>query len=158
MFFRLDFPWQWAHSSLQLFIQPCICAPGTQYCWMDRGSVEYEVCPTLLHMASTGDQTPDLLILSPTPYPLGHMLSHPIPLMMLLWQHAWSNIHHLNNIAPESHLILVGIPIDGVLIRITAACVCTRAALQASFPFGSQLIVFKHHLLGVPAPATTCIT
>ena len=30
------------------------------------------VCPTLL--ASTGNRTPDILILSPTPYPLGHML------------------------------------------------------------------------------------
>ena len=29
---------------------------------------------TLLHMASTGNRTPDLLILSPTPYPLGHVL------------------------------------------------------------------------------------
>ena len=38
------------------------------------GSVEYEVCQTPLHMASTGNQTPDLLILSPTPYPPGHML------------------------------------------------------------------------------------
>ena len=27
-----------------------------------QGSVEYEVCPTLLHMASTGNQTQDLLI------------------------------------------------------------------------------------------------
>ena len=35
--------------------------------------------PTLLHMASTGNRTPDLLILSPTSYPLGHMLPH--------WQH-----------------------------------------------------------------------
>ena len=31
-------------------------------------------CLTLLHMPSTGNRTPDLLILSPTPYPLGHML------------------------------------------------------------------------------------
>ena len=63
-----------AYGSLQLSIQPWICAPGTHYGWVDRGSVEYEVCPTLLHMASTGNRTPDLLILSPTPYPLGHML------------------------------------------------------------------------------------
>ena len=60
-----------AYGSLQLSIQPWICAPGTHYGWVDRGSVEYEVCPTLLHMASTGNRTPDLLILSPTPYPLG---------------------------------------------------------------------------------------
>ena len=63
-----------AYGSLQLSIQPWICAPGTHYGWMDQGSVEYEVCSTLLHMASTGNRTPDFLILSPTPYPLGHML------------------------------------------------------------------------------------
>ena len=51
-----------------------IYAPGTHYGWVYRGSVEYEVCPTLLHMASLGNQTPDLLVLSPMPYPLGHML------------------------------------------------------------------------------------
>ena len=41
-----------------------------------RGSVEYEVCLTLLHITSTGNRTPDLdfLILSPTPYPLDHVL------------------------------------------------------------------------------------
>ena len=72
--FRFYCPWQWAHSSLQLLIQPWICTPGTHYGWMDRGSVEYEVCQTLLHTASTGNQTPGLLILSPIPYPLGHML------------------------------------------------------------------------------------
>ena len=54
-----------AYGSLQLSIQPWICAPGTHYGWVDRGSMEYEVCPTLLHMASTGNRTPDLLILSP---------------------------------------------------------------------------------------------
>ena len=64
------------YGSLQLSIQPWICAPGTHYGWVDRGSVVYKVCPTLLHMASTGNRTLDLLILSPTPYPLGHMLMH----------------------------------------------------------------------------------
>ena len=73
MFFRLYLPWQREHSSLQLLIQPWICAPGTHYGW-DRGSVEYEVCPTLQHVASTGNRTPDLLILSPMLYPLSHML------------------------------------------------------------------------------------
>ena len=63
-----------AYGSLQLSIQPWICAPGTHYSWVDRGSVEYEVRLTLLHMASTGNRTPDLLILSPMPYPLGHVL------------------------------------------------------------------------------------
>ena len=33
----------------------CTCAPGTHYGWMNRGSVEYEVCLTLLHMANTGN-------------------------------------------------------------------------------------------------------
>ena len=33
-----------------------------------------ESCPTLLHMASSGYQTPDLLTLNPMPYPLGQML------------------------------------------------------------------------------------
>ena len=33
-----------------------------------------EVCQTLLHMASTGNRAPDLLIFSPMPYLLGHML------------------------------------------------------------------------------------
>ena len=47
--------------------------PGTHYCWVGRGSMEWEVCPTLLHMANSGNRAPDLLILSPTPYPLGHM-------------------------------------------------------------------------------------
>ena len=74
MFFKLHLPWQWVHSSLQLLIQSWICAPGTHYSWVDRDSVEYKVCPTLLHMASIGNQTPYLLILNPMPYPLGHIL------------------------------------------------------------------------------------
>ena len=51
-----------------------ICAPGTHYGYVNQGSLEYEVCPTLLHMASTENRTPDLLILSPMPYPFGCML------------------------------------------------------------------------------------
>ena len=36
-----------------------ICAPpGTHYGWEDRGSVEYQVHPTLLLMASTGNPRP----------------------------------------------------------------------------------------------------
>ena len=54
------------YGSLQLLIQPWICAPGTHNCWVDQGSVEYEVFPTLLHTTSTGNWTPDILILSPT--------------------------------------------------------------------------------------------
>ena len=60
--------------SLQLLIQPWICAPSTHYGWVNQGSVEYEVCPTLLHMASTGNRTQDILNLSPThTSPLGHV-------------------------------------------------------------------------------------
>ena len=62
---------------MQLLIQPWICAPGTHYGLVDRSSVEYEVYPTLLHMTRSGNQTPDLLILSQIPYPLGHMLCSP---------------------------------------------------------------------------------
>ena len=82
-----------AYGSLQLLIQPWICAPGTHYGWVDRGSVEYEVCPTLLHMASTGNRTPDLLILSPTPYPLGHVL----PILTI----ATSHLSRIYNLAYE---------------------------------------------------------
>ena len=35
---------------------------------------KYRTCLTLLRIASTGNQTPDVLSLSPRPYPLGHML------------------------------------------------------------------------------------
>ena len=66
----LPFPWQGGcHSSLQLLIQPWICAPGTHYGWVDQGSVEYKVCQHYYTWAS-GNPTPDLLILSPMPYPL----------------------------------------------------------------------------------------
>ena len=42
---------------------------------VNQGSVEDKICLTFLHMASNGNRTPDLLILSPMPYPLGHMIS-----------------------------------------------------------------------------------
>ena len=32
-----------------------ICAPGTHYSYVGRGSVECEVCLTLLHMTSAGN-------------------------------------------------------------------------------------------------------
>ena len=71
----LPFSWQGGRQcNLQLLIQPWSCAPGTLYGWVGRGTVEYEVYLTLLHMPSPGNRTPDLLILSPTPYSLGHML------------------------------------------------------------------------------------
>ena len=69
MFNTLPFPWQGGHQcSLQLLIQPLICAPGTHYGWVDQGCVEYKVFPTLLHIASSGNRTLDLLILSLMPY------------------------------------------------------------------------------------------
>ena len=52
---------------------------GSHYRWVDQGSVEYEACPTLLHVTSTGNRTPNLLILSPMPYPLGHISVTLIP-------------------------------------------------------------------------------
>ena len=59
----LPFSWQGGRQcSLPLLIEPRICAPSTHYGWVDRGSVEYEVCRTLLHMTSTGNRTPDLRI------------------------------------------------------------------------------------------------
>ena len=49
----LPLPWQGGRQcSLQLLIQPWICAPGTHYGWVDQGNVEYEVCLTLLQMAN----------------------------------------------------------------------------------------------------------
>ena len=60
----LPFPWQGGRQcSLQLLIQPWICALGTHYSWVDRCCVEYEACPTCLHRANTGNRTQDLLIL-----------------------------------------------------------------------------------------------
>ena len=61
-----------AYGSLQLLIQPWICAPDTHSSWLDRGSENVKFAP--LHKTSTGNRTPDLLILSPTPYPLSHVL------------------------------------------------------------------------------------
>ena len=59
----LPFPWQGGRQcSLQPFIQPWICARGTQYGWVDRGIVEYEACLTVVWMTSTRNRTPDLLI------------------------------------------------------------------------------------------------
>ena len=46
-----------AIHNFQIFVPP-----GTHYCWVCRGSMEWEVCPTLLHTTSSGNQTPDLLI------------------------------------------------------------------------------------------------
>ena len=53
---------------------PIFVPPGTHHCWVGKGSMEWEVCLTLLHLTSGGNQTPDILILNPTPYPLFHML------------------------------------------------------------------------------------
>ena len=75
----LDFTSLLVHSSLQLLIFGSGHQVPITAGWVNRGIVEYKVCLTLLHMASTGNRTPDLLILSPMPYPLGHTLSQ------LLW-------------------------------------------------------------------------
>ena len=48
--------------------------PGTHHCWVSRDIMGWEVCLTLLHMTNGENGTPDLLILIPTPYPLGHTL------------------------------------------------------------------------------------
>ena len=50
------------------------CKPGSQYDWVSQGSEKYEVSPTLKNMISTGNQTPDLLTLSPEPYALSNVL------------------------------------------------------------------------------------
>ena len=42
--------------------------PGTHYCWVGRGSMEWEVCLTLQQMTSSGNQTSDLLFLSNLKY------------------------------------------------------------------------------------------
>ena len=51
-----------------------VCAPGTQYNWMDCGNVEREVCLTLLHMINAANWTPDFMIYSLMGYLLGDML------------------------------------------------------------------------------------
>ena len=56
---------------MQLTILQFFILPGIHHCWVGRGSMEWEVCPT--HMTSSGNQSPDPLILSLTPYPLNHM-------------------------------------------------------------------------------------
>ena len=71
----LPFPWRGRRQcSLQLLIPPCICAQGTHYSWVNQGSahVQYKVCMTT-YMASTGNRTQDLLILSPMSYHQGHV-------------------------------------------------------------------------------------
>ena len=30
-----------------------LISPGTHYCWVDRGNVGWEVCPTLLHLSNS---------------------------------------------------------------------------------------------------------
>ena len=36
--------------------------PGTHHCWVGRGNMERDVCPTCLYMTSSGNRIPDLLI------------------------------------------------------------------------------------------------
>ena len=64
-------------SSYSQSLQCSILVPqGTHHCWVD--SINWEVCLTLLHMTTSGNRTPGLWILSPMPYPLGHMLPSPV--------------------------------------------------------------------------------
>ena len=55
------------HCNSAFFVPPDI-----QYCWVDRGRMIGDICPTLLNMTSSGNRTPDLLISSLMPCPLGH--------------------------------------------------------------------------------------
>ena len=52
--------------------------------WVGTGRLEWEVYLTRLHMTSTGNWTPDFLILSPVPYPLGHMRPYLFPQILFL--------------------------------------------------------------------------
>ena len=49
------------------------------------GSIEYEVSLTLQHMPSTENRITELLIMSPTPHPLIHVLPPIHPLYDNLW-------------------------------------------------------------------------
>ena len=58
-----------------------------RHSWVGRGSMEWKVCPTVLHMTSNGnprDPPRDLNILSPIPYPLGHICRLPQDIISLL--------------------------------------------------------------------------
>ena len=46
--------------------------PGTHHCWVGSCSMEWEICPTFLHMTRSWNRTPDLLT-SPNPHLFGHM-------------------------------------------------------------------------------------
>ena len=62
MFNRLFFSCQSGlQCSLQLLIQPWIRAPGSHCGWVDQGSVEYKVCPTIPHTTCAGDLNPNLV-------------------------------------------------------------------------------------------------
>ena len=55
-------------DSLAIFVPQVPIVHG----WIDY--MEWQVCPTLLHMIGNGNRTSDHLILSPKPVPLGQML------------------------------------------------------------------------------------
>ena len=40
---------------------------SSHYCWISRGSIQREVCPTLLHIIASENRTPDLVIFSTMP-------------------------------------------------------------------------------------------
>ena len=50
-------------------------------CWVNRSSMKWELSLTLLHMTSSGNWIPDLLISNPMHCPLSHMLP------WVLWKH-----------------------------------------------------------------------
>ena len=62
------------------------------HCWVRRGSVDWEVCPTLLNMTSNFNRTQDFLILSPTPYQLGHMPQERIPYIVSHYRQAVASL------------------------------------------------------------------
>ena len=71
MYFRLYFSVaRWALMQLVTIDPTLNLCTSTNFDWMDRGSIEYEVCLILLHMVSIENGTSGLLILNPTPYPL----------------------------------------------------------------------------------------
>ena len=75
------------NSAHQLLI-----SPGTHYCWVDRGNMGWEVCPTLLHMSNSAP----LPVLPPTtlsPLSLATMSQSCLTLTLPPYLHC----HHQSN-------------------------------------------------------------
>ena len=62
------------YGSLKLVIKPWFCAPGTHYDWKARVSMELKSLPDMSTHEQEWESNPRPLILSPTLYPLSHML------------------------------------------------------------------------------------